>query len=85
MRLGTIQVREGLPQGSGHITDRQIQEALWHYYYDVDKSVSYLEKTYLAKPKKEQKKLAGRSSFYFQLHIQERRAGWDIYGAQGGF
>lgn len=56
LRLGTIKVRELLPQGSGHINDKQIQEALWHYYYDVDKSVAYLRKEYMAKPKKEQKK-----------------------------
>jgi elongation factor 1 alpha-like protein len=85
MRLGTIQVRECLPQESRHITDKQIQEALWHYYYDVDKSVSYLQREYMAKPKKEQKKVAGRFSFYFQSHIQDIRVGWDRHGAQGGF
>lgn len=42
MRQGTIEVRQGLgPDFSA--TDNEIQEALWHYYYDVSKSVSYLK------------------------------------------
>ena len=65
MRLGAIQVRELLSHGSNYITDKQIQEALWHYYYDVDKSVAYLRKEYMAKPKKEQKKAIGGSRFSF--------------------
>lgn len=58
MRLGTVKVRSALPPGSGNITDRQIQEALWHYYYDVDKSVAYLVSTYLPKAQKSTKKIA---------------------------
>lgn len=42
MRIGTIKVREQLGS-SVSATDAQIQEALWHYYYDVAKSVSYLK------------------------------------------
>ena len=43
MRSGTIRVREALGEMSAFVTDTQIQEALWHYYYDVGKSVSYLK------------------------------------------
>ncbi|KAH9876487.1 hypothetical protein J1614_003618 [Plenodomus biglobosus] len=43
MRAGTIRVREALAETSDFISDEQIQEALWHYYYDVAKSVSYLK------------------------------------------
>ncbi|RAL62594.1 hypothetical protein DID88_004441 [Monilinia fructigena] len=42
MRQGTIKVREILPASSSNITEKQIQDALWHYYYDVEKSVTYL-------------------------------------------
>ncbi|RDL36978.1 p-loop containing nucleoside triphosphate hydrolase [Venustampulla echinocandica] len=42
MRQGTIKVREALPPTAAHVTDKQVQEALWHYYYDVEKSVKYL-------------------------------------------
>ncbi|KAJ8062872.1 hypothetical protein OCU04_008126 [Sclerotinia nivalis] len=59
MRQGTIKVREALPSGTSKITEKQIQEALWHYYYDVEKSVKYLVNTYLPKVPK---KIAGNKS-----------------------
>ncbi|KIW41550.1 translation elongation factor Tu [Exophiala oligosperma] len=41
MRLGTIKVRESL--GSAFkLADSEIQDALWNYYYDINKSVAYL-------------------------------------------
>jgi elongation factor 1 alpha-like protein len=43
MRLGTAGVREALGEFEAGVSDAQIQEALWHYYYDVGKSVSYLK------------------------------------------
>jgi hypothetical protein len=55
MRVGTIAVREALPPSVAHITDKQIQEALWHYYYDVAKSVGYLVTTYAPKQKAQKK------------------------------
>jgi len=42
MRNGTVQVRETLGPDFP-ATDDEIQEALWHYYYDVAKSVSYIK------------------------------------------
>lgn len=45
MRKGTIEVREKLPANAKHLTDKQIQESLWHYYYDVGKTVTYLAST----------------------------------------
>jgi elongation factor 1 alpha-like protein len=44
MESATTAVKETL-DGSLNITDAQIQEALWHYYYDVGKSVTYLKST----------------------------------------
>ena len=52
MRIGTIAVREKLPDNAKHLTDKQIQESLWHYYYDIDKSVAYLASTVEVKEKK---------------------------------
>lgn len=43
MRLGTIRVREALADHSEFVSDAQIQDALWHYYYDVAKSAGYLK------------------------------------------
>jgi hypothetical protein len=51
MRLGTIAVREALPPNTSHITDKEIQESLWHYYYDVEKSVAYIVSKHVSKPK----------------------------------
>lgn len=54
MRISTISAREALGSAGSNISDAQIQEALWHYYYDVGKSVSYLKNKFAAPaPKKE--------------------------------
>lgn len=59
MREGAIKVREILPADSTNFTDKQIQEALWHYYYDIEKSVTYLLGTLTPKVTK---KAAGKKS-----------------------
>ena len=42
LRLGTVEVRKQL--GTEYdATDAEIQESLWHYYYDIGKSVTYLK------------------------------------------
>ncbi|KAI0386539.1 hypothetical protein F5Y04DRAFT_244275 [Hypomontagnella monticulosa] len=51
MDAGTAQVRAALGESS-KITTQQIQEALWHYYYDVDKSVTYLISKFIASSNK---------------------------------
>jgi elongation factor 1 alpha-like protein len=43
MRKGTENVRAALGDAADFVTDDAIQEALWHYYYDVAKSVTYLK------------------------------------------
>ncbi|CAD0018611.1 unnamed protein product [Aureobasidium pullulans] len=43
MRIGTESVRDALGDAFADVTDAAIQEALWHYYYDVGKSVTYLK------------------------------------------
>ncbi|KAI9734006.1 MAG: Hsp70 suppressor, GTPase facilitates ribosomal subunit dissociation [Cirrosporium novae-zelandiae] len=55
MRVGTIQVREALGMDAP-VTEEQIQEALWHYYYDVGKSVTYLNNKFVNPPPRKQKK-----------------------------
>lgn len=44
LRVGTIAVREELGEDSDFTTDKEIQDALWYYYYDIEKSVAYLRK-----------------------------------------
>ena len=58
MRIGTLAVRAALPPAAAHITDKEIQESLWHYYYDVEKSVAYLVSKHVAKPKAQKKEKA---------------------------
>ncbi len=43
MRTGTAKVREGLGPSSSSVPIKDIEEALWHYYYDVGKSITYLK------------------------------------------
>lgn len=47
MRIGTIAVRADLPL-SLNVSDAQIQESLWHTYYDVDRTVAFLTKKFTA-------------------------------------
>ncbi|KAK5000549.1 hypothetical protein LTR66_000616 [Elasticomyces elasticus] len=52
MRQNTILVKEALGDEHG-VSEQAIQEALWHYYYDVAKSVAYLKNQHTPKqPKK---------------------------------
>ncbi|KAH6629286.1 elongation factor 1-alpha [Boeremia exigua] len=54
MRTSTLSAREALGAAGSSISDAQIQEALWHYYFDVGKSVSYLKNKFSTpEPKKE--------------------------------
>lgn len=50
MANGTTEVRKALGNDASKVTLAQIQDALWHYYYDVEKSVAYLNKTFIAPP-----------------------------------
>ena len=59
MREGTIKVREALGPDVP-VTDNQIQESLWHYYYDIEKTVTYLLNS-LTVPSKKAKKEAPKS------------------------
>ncbi|KAJ4227172.1 hypothetical protein NW759_004541 [Fusarium solani] len=56
MDNGTAEVRRALGTEANKVTKAQIEEALWHYYYDVDKSVTYLMKTFIAPAPKPVKK-----------------------------
>ena len=40
LRLGTIEVRKAL---GPEYTDKDIQDSLWYYYYDVGKTITYLK------------------------------------------
>jgi elongation factor 1 alpha-like protein len=44
---GTADVQAALGVEASKVTVAQIEEALWHYYYDVDKSVAYLTSKFI--------------------------------------
>ncbi|KAK6073911.1 elongation factor Tu GTP binding domain-containing protein [Seiridium cupressi] len=50
MEAGTAEVRSLLGPQASKVTTAQIQEALWHYYYDIDKSVGYLMNKFIEPP-----------------------------------
>lgn len=74
MREGTIKVREVIGHDVSEITDQKIQEALWHYFYDVEKSVNYLLNLRTAASKKKVKELGGKKGqgvLYFYECLRE--------------
>ncbi|RMZ84573.1 hypothetical protein DV737_g1244, partial [Chaetothyriales sp. CBS 132003] len=48
LRLGTAKVRQSLGPAYSHVPTKDIEDALWNYYYDVNKSVAYLKSTHKA-------------------------------------
>ena len=50
MAQGTEDVKAQLGEDANKVTTKQIHDALWHYYYDIEKSVSYLKNKYISPP-----------------------------------
>jgi hypothetical protein len=69
LQAGYYAVRAALPADTtSQISDRQITDVLWHYYYDVEKSVNYLVGTVKKENvKKEAEKPKIQGAFYFRL------------------
>jgi hypothetical protein len=63
MIAGSIAVHEALGPDASGITQEEIEEALWHYYYDVEKSVAYLRNKRAKKEHREKKKKKGGWQF----------------------
>ncbi|KAF6835961.1 elongation factor Tu GTP binding domain-containing protein [Colletotrichum musicola] len=83
MTQGTEAVRSAFGPEADKLTTQQIQDALWYYYYDIEKTVSYLQKKFIAapEPKKEPKKAKdGESSLLLSCHF---RAGF-LAGTKDG-
>ncbi|KAJ5051648.1 uncharacterized protein L3040_001423 [Drepanopeziza brunnea f. sp. 'multigermtubi'] len=82
MRAGTVAVRAELPGTASHVTEKQIHEALWHYFYDIQKTVDYLMRTFvMERPKKEKKAKGGLISI---LHGEGDPAGVYVYSCGSG-
>lgn len=52
MTEGTAQVLEALGPEAPKVTKAQIEESLYYYYFDVDKTIAYLISKYIDPPKK---------------------------------
>jgi hypothetical protein len=52
-------VRADLGDAGLQASDREIEEALWHYFWDVGKSVSYLKNTRTPRPQQQKKGSGG--------------------------
>jgi len=96
MTAGTAQVRAALSSNTSKITTAQIEEALWHYYYDVDKSVAYLTSKYISPrtPAPAKTKTGGTSSSFHlntfgtgvdESHLANLRYEFSRRHAQGAF
>ena len=82
MAQGTTQVQQALGNDASKVTVIQIQEALWHYYYDAEKSAAYLRRTFIspppkAPPKKAPEGKSGQLFLYDALGLFARAAGAD--------
>ncbi len=71
MTAGTKAVREALGLDVLNVTDKEIQDALWHYYYDIAKTVSYILNSRMPKKENVPKKKKGGELYDFHclLHI----------------
>lgn len=91
MATGSAEVRKALGKDAFKVTNTQIQDALWHYYYDVDKSVAYLNRTYIAPPppkpaptpRKAPEGMLSHSKSFFAAHCLFSGPGMDHQGFAG--
>ncbi|KAG9246850.1 P-loop containing nucleoside triphosphate hydrolase protein [Calycina marina] len=56
LRAGTLEVKEMLGDAANQVSEKEIQDSLWHYYYDIEKTVNYLLGVAERRNKVEQKK-----------------------------
>ncbi|KAJ1338329.1 elongation factor 1 alpha-like protein [Microdochium nivale] len=56
MTSGTAEVQAMLGPQVSKVTTKQVEEALWHYYFDIDKSVAYLISKFIEPPAPKKKK-----------------------------
>jgi len=75
-------VRAELDEAGLQASDREIGEALWHYFWDVGKSVSYLKNTQVSKaqPSAKKEKEKPKSKFDEAAAKSAEKAGeWKLF------
>jgi elongation factor 1 alpha-like protein len=68
MEQGKAAVQAALASSASKVTTSQIEEALWHYYYDVDKTVAYLISKFIDPPKKTPKAVTESNGLEYVRH-----------------
>ena len=69
-------VRAELEEAGLQASDREIEDALWHYYWDVGKSVAYLKNTRTPRPQQtSEKKEKPKSKFDQAAEKSAEKAG----------
>lgn len=93
MRASTLAVRDTLGPDVPNVSDAEIYEALWHYYYDVGKTVTYLLDTRMkrehgsgggGKKKKKKEKGNEKGGLDFSFYKDGEDAGGIRRGDLGG-
>lgn len=73
MNKGTADVRKALGSDANKVTTKQIEDALWHYYYDVEKSVAFLQKSFVSSTPKPTPKKAPEGKSIRSLYAAQSR------------
>lgn len=89
MATATEEVTKTLGADASKVTLAQIQEAIWHYYYDVEKSVAYLQKTFISPSPKPTPKKAPEGTFFTNFSSSlavacDGTTGADLRGSEHG-
>lgn len=63
----TAEVKTTLGPQADKVTTKQIEEALWYYYYDVDKSVAFLINKFIDPAPKSAKTTNGKRRLFSPL------------------
>ncbi len=92
MANATEEVKKALGEDNSKVSLVQIQEALWHYFYDVEKSVGYLQRTFISPTPKPAPKKAAQEGMFFPVFSSSSAVacggatGADLRGSErGGF
>lgn len=86
MNDAAADVLQRLGENSDKVTPKQMQDAIWHYYYDIDKVVGYLDRTYVNPPEKPKPKAKAPpiECKYIQLSSSANSPGRAELSGRGG-
>lgn len=81
----TIEVLARLGEASEKVTPKQIKDSLWHYYFDIEKTVAYIDRTYINPVEKPKPKVKAPVERKYCLNSLPRgRYGGSGFPPEGG-